>query len=107
LLTEYPARISGMSLPRPQGNVQVEGLVAAAPGSSLAHSENISFAMQHADVVGIVGPSAAGKSTLARLLVGIWPAQSGKCGWTGRMYSSGARTNWAACRLSAAGYRVV
>lgn len=78
LLTEYPARISGMSLPRPQGNVQVEGLVAAAPGSALPILKNISFAMQHADVVGIVGPSAAGKSTLARLLVGIWPAQSGK-----------------------------
>ncbi|WP_159878441.1 type I secretion system permease/ATPase [Aquitalea denitrificans] len=78
LLVEYPARISGMSLPRPQGNLQLEGVVAAAPGSSLPILKNISFAVQHADVVGIVGPSAAGKSTLARLLVGVWPAQSGK-----------------------------
>ncbi|WP_287878833.1 type I secretion system permease/ATPase [Aquitalea sp.] len=78
LLETYPARLSGMSLPRPQGSVQVEGVVAAAPGSSLPILKNISFAVQPADVVGIVGPSAAGKSTLARLLVGIWPAQSGK-----------------------------
>ena len=78
LLMEFPARISGMSLPRPQGNVQVEGVVAAAPGSHLPILKNITFSMQHGDIVGIVGPSAAGKSTLARLLVGIWPAQSGK-----------------------------
>ncbi len=78
LLAEYPARISGMSLPRPQGNVQVEAVVAGAPGGHTPILKGISCAMQHGDIVGIVGPSAAGKSTLARLLVGIWPAQSGK-----------------------------
>ncbi|WP_137009444.1 type I secretion system permease/ATPase [Aquitalea aquatilis] len=78
LLAEFPARISGMSLPRPQGRVQVEGVVAAAPGSGVPILKGISFAIEHGDIVGVVGPSAAGKSTLARLLVGIWPAQSGK-----------------------------
>lgn len=78
LLAEFPARISGMSLPRPQGRVQVENVVAAAPGSGVPILKGINFAIEHGDIVGVVGPSAAGKSTLARLLVGIWPAQSGK-----------------------------
>ncbi|MBA4710716.1 type I secretion system permease/ATPase [Aquitalea aquatica] len=78
LLAEFPARISGMSLPRPQGRVQVENVVAAAPGSGVPILKGINFAIEHGDIVGVVGPSAAGKSTLARLLVGIWPAHSGK-----------------------------
>lgn len=38
---------------------------------------NVSFAVQPGDVLGIIGPSASGKSTLARLLVGIWPVSEG------------------------------
>ena len=38
---------------------------------------NVSFAIQPGDVLGIIGPSASGKSTLARLLVGIWPVSEG------------------------------
>jgi len=78
LLQEFPARIGSMSLPRPHGNVQVENVLAGAPGGSLPILKGISCSMVQGDIVGIVGPSAAGKSTLARLLVGIWPAQSGK-----------------------------
>lgn len=58
-------------MPRPGGPVTVEGLVYAPPGHHQAVIRGISFAMSPGEVVGIAGPSAAGKSTLARLLMGI------------------------------------
>jgi len=58
-------------MPRPTGAVTVDGLVYAPPGLSHAVIRGISFAMSPGEVVGIAGPSAAGKSTLARLLMGI------------------------------------
>ncbi len=50
---------------------------AAAPGTQRLILKNLSFSIAPGDVVAIVGPSASGKSTLARLLVGIWPAVAG------------------------------
>jgi ATP-binding cassette, subfamily C, bacterial exporter for protease/lipase len=78
LLEDNPARVSGMSLPKPTGVIQVEGAVAAPPGSQVAVLKGLSFAIQPGDAVGVIGPSGSGKSTLARLLVGVWPAASGK-----------------------------
>lgn len=66
-----------MPLPAPQGNVAVENLIVGAPGSRAAIIKGISFAVQAATVVGVIGPSASGKSTLARALLGIWPPQHG------------------------------
>ncbi|MGO4743591.1 type I secretion system permease/ATPase [Serratia quinivorans] len=78
LLNAYPQRGEGMSLPRPQGALSVENVTAAPPGSQAnAVLHNVSFALQAGDVLGIIGPSASGKSTLARLLVGIWPVSAG------------------------------
>jgi ATP-binding cassette subfamily C exporter for protease/lipase len=78
LLKSHPARVSGMNLPKPQGQLLSENLIATPPGGQNAVLRGLSFAINVGDVVGIVGPSAAGKSTLARLMVGIWPAQAGK-----------------------------
>src|SRR5690606_4072955 len=58
-------------MPRPSGAVAVDGLVYAPPGLGHAVIRGISFSMSPGEVVGIAGPSAAGKSTLARLLMGI------------------------------------
>lgn len=66
-----------MSLPAPEGHIQVENLVVAPPGAKAAVIRNISFVAPAGSIVGIVGPSAAGKSTLARALLGIWPPQHG------------------------------
>lgn len=66
-----------MSLPNPEGHVQVENLVVAPPGAKAPVIRNISFVAPAGSIVGIVGPSAAGKSTLARALLGIWPPQHG------------------------------
>ncbi|RMO52341.1 Alkaline protease secretion ATP-binding protein AprD [Pseudomonas syringae] len=66
-----------MALPDPEGHIQVENLVVTPPGGKNPVIRNISFVTPAGTIVGIVGPSAAGKSTLVRSLLGIWPAQHG------------------------------
>ena len=66
-----------MSLPRPAGRVSVEGVYAAAPGQKELILRGMTFALQAGETLCVVGPSGAGKTTLARILVGIWPAVSG------------------------------
>jgi ATP-binding cassette subfamily C exporter for protease/lipase len=78
LLETVPELTFGMPMPAVQGAVSVEGVVAAAPGSQATILRGISFSLPAGKALAIVGPSAAGKSTLARLLVGIWPTLSGK-----------------------------
>ncbi len=78
LLEVVPQLPMGMALPAPLGRVQVENLIAGAPGAQVAILKGLSFALQAGEVLAVVGASASGKTTLARLLMGIWPAQSGK-----------------------------
>ena len=68
---------SALPLPRPKGAIAVERLVAAAPGLDKPVLKGISFALEPGDSLGIIGPSAAGKSTLARLLIGVWSPSAG------------------------------
>lgn len=78
LLAAVPADANAMALPAPEGRVQVEQLMAGAPGTPAAILRGVTFALQPGDVLAVVGPSASGKTTLARLLVGLWPASMGK-----------------------------
>jgi ATP-binding cassette subfamily C exporter for protease/lipase len=77
LLAIHPPRRESMSLPAPRGQVAVEGASAAAPGTRRLILKNLSFSIAPGEVVAVVGPSASGKSSLARLLVGVWPAVTG------------------------------
>lgn len=65
-----PARPQTMKLPTPQGAISVEGLSYVPQGAKAPAVANLTFAIDPADALGIVGASAAGKSTLARLIVG-------------------------------------
>ena len=78
LLEAVPAHAPGMPLPAPRGVLQVEQLVAGAPCNPTSILRGVQFALSPGEVLAVVGPSAAGKTTLARLLVGLWPAQGGK-----------------------------
>jgi ATP-binding cassette subfamily C exporter for protease/lipase len=78
LLGNIPEKPTGMSLPAPRGHLSVEAVTASAPGSPLAIIRGITFVIPAGDIIAMIGPSASGKSTLARLLVGIWPSASGK-----------------------------
>ena len=71
---EEPQR---MPLPAPQGHILVENLIVNAPGSKSPIIKNIGFSVPAGCVVGIIGPSASGKSTLARALLGVWTPQHG------------------------------
>jgi ATP-binding cassette subfamily C exporter for protease/lipase len=77
LLAIHPPRREGMALPAPQGRVSVEAASTAAPGTQRLILKNLTFSIAPGEVVAVVGPSASGKSTLARLLVGIWPPVTG------------------------------
>lgn len=74
LLAENPPRVPGMSLERPKGFIEMEGVYACPPGVTQPVIKNVSFKIEPGDVMGVIGPSASGKSTLARVAVGIWPA---------------------------------
>ena len=78
LLSMVPQRVPGMSLPAPRGSLQVEQLVAGAPGNPVNILKGVAFALSPGEVLAVVGPSASGKTTLARLLTGLWPAAMGK-----------------------------
>ena len=78
LLDKLPPREPAMLLPPPKGRLAVENLVAAAPGSQAPILKGLAFGLQPGEVLAVVGPSASGKTTLARLLMGLWPAVSGK-----------------------------
>lgn len=78
LLQSNPERQNSMLLPTPVGALQLEDVMAAAPGSQVMILKNIGFNVSPGEVVGVIGPSASGKSTLARLLVGVWPTMGGK-----------------------------
>jgi len=78
LLAQIPAKPESMALPAPTGHLSVEGLMAGAPGQQVPIVRGVQFALRPGEVLAVVGPSASGKTTLARLLVGLWPAMGGK-----------------------------
>ena len=66
-----------MPTPHSSGDLVVDKLLYAAPGLEVPIIKGISFSLSPGEVLGVIGPSAAGKSTLARLLVGILRPTSG------------------------------
>jgi len=77
LLERMPAAAPSMSLPAPRGHVAVESLTAAASAGGPPMLRQIGFGLQPGDVLAVIGPSASGKTTLARMLVGLWAPLGG------------------------------
>src|SRR5690606_4050520 len=78
LLQAVPAPAEAMPLPAPKGLLTVEHAIAAPPGSPAPVLKGIAFALRPGEAVVVMGPWGAGKTCLARLLLGLWPAASGK-----------------------------
>ena len=65
-------------LPAPAARLEADSLVVAAPGAEAPAVRGASFLLEPGTALGIAGPSASGKSTLARALAGVWPPLSGQ-----------------------------
>jgi len=77
LLTDFKYDSSGMSLPAPMGELKVEKITFVTPTTRQMVIKGISFQLAAGEVLGIIGPSAAGKSSLLRLLSGVWKPSAG------------------------------
>ena len=76
-LSRVPPLAESMPLPPIQGAVSVENAYAGPPGAQAPVLKGLTFQLAPGDVLGVLGPSAAGKSSLARILTGAWPVSSG------------------------------
>ncbi|MCK5424895.1 MAG: type I secretion system permease/ATPase [Emcibacter sp.] len=77
LLNQSAEKDQPMPLPRPEGNLNVSGLVGALPKAKEPILKGISFELKEGELLGMIGPSGAGKTFLARHLIGVWPAIRG------------------------------
>ena len=66
-----------MTLPRPAANLSVQNLAVVPMGEKVPTVQGLNFEVHPGEAVAIIGPSASGKSSLARALVGLWPAIHG------------------------------
>ena len=78
LLNQIPKDADTMSLPAPTGKLSAEQVMVVPPGSKNNVVRGVNMELNAGEALGIVGPSASGKSCLARALLGIWPTYSGK-----------------------------
>src|SRR5882724_2582327 len=78
LLALLPAQTAPMALKPPAQSVVVEGVAVVPPGSEKVVVQDASLSLQAGNGLGIIGPSGSGKSSLARMLVGVWRPARGR-----------------------------
>ena len=72
LLKKFPAEDQQLALPKPKSHMSVENASIVPPGDQRVVVQEISFRLEKGSGLGIVGPSASGKSSLARIITGVW-----------------------------------
>ena len=77
-LRQLPARRTRTDLPKPARALDVEHVAVAAPNGDTAIVTNVHFGLVAGEAVAIVGPSGAGKTSLVRSLIGVWPPARGQ-----------------------------
>jgi PrtD family type I secretion system ABC transporter len=77
ILASVPAVANRMKLPQPTGKLEVENLIVQLQGAEKPLLQGISFTVEPGHGIGVIGPTGAGKSTLARALVGVMPITRG------------------------------
>ena len=78
LLAKIPDEAPRLALPAPSRSLTVEAVSVMPPGTAKIVTQDVAFRLQAGQGLGIVGPSASGKSSLVRALVGVWPAARGR-----------------------------
>lgn len=77
LFADYKPAKPLTTLPKPLGQLSVEGVNFAPVGATRFVLQGLSFKIEPGEMLGVIGPSGAGKSSLARLMVGIWQPNTG------------------------------
>ncbi len=77
LLDDFPLLDPPTPLPEPKGQIDLEHLTLTPPEGKIPSLNNLSLSIASGETVGVIGPSAAGKSSFARALLGIWKPLSG------------------------------
>lgn len=77
LFADYRPTKTATTLPKPLGQLSVEGVNFAPQGATRFVLQGVNFKIEPGEMLGIIGPSGAGKSSLARLMVGIWQPNNG------------------------------
>jgi ATP-binding cassette subfamily C protein len=78
LLALLPVQETPMQLLDPSKNLTVENVSITAPQQQKLIVQDVSFTLRSGEGLGIIGPSAAGKSSLLRMLVGVWRPLRGR-----------------------------
>jgi PrtD family type I secretion system ABC transporter len=78
LLAAFVAGPAPLELHAPKSVLSVENVTVAPPGERKIVVQDASFQIKAGSAVGIIGPNAAGKSSLARAIVGVWPVVRGQ-----------------------------
>jgi ATP-binding cassette subfamily C protein len=78
LLALMPAQGALMPLQPPRKSVVLEGIAGVPPGTNRLVVQDINLNLQSGNGLGIIGPSGSGKSSLARMLVGVWQPVRGR-----------------------------
>jgi len=77
LMVAMPAEIPPTLLPPPKSRLTVEGLAVRAPGTDRILASGVSFEIKAGSALGVIGPSASGKTSLVRAIVGVWQPAAG------------------------------
>jgi PrtD family type I secretion system ABC transporter len=77
LFAANPPAQPGTPLPAPRGELAIERVVYGFAGAERPALRGVSFSLKAGESLGVIGPTAAGKSTLARLVVGVWKPAAG------------------------------
>jgi PrtD family type I secretion system ABC transporter len=77
VLGSLPGESDPLRLPAPVASLKVEAISVAVPGTQTVTLSGVGFDLVAGTVLAVIGPSAAGKSTLARALTGVWPLARG------------------------------
>ena len=76
-LAQTQVKSAATALPKPSRSLDVEQVTVVSPGSTTPIVANVRFGLKAGEALGVVGPSGAGKTSLVRTVVGIWPPGRG------------------------------